>query len=224
MKIVFISRLALILNAILFFNIFIYTKNNNYYDTVINLGGDCQVFYQLSANNMRSRTLPFDYLITPCSSLCRLLENKFRGFLDIINLMLVKNEQNHPIHIEETLYKIYMIHDFELNACFLNNYQSVKDTYERRIKRFLDMINKSKRVLFIRKTITKQDAIKLSKVIKETFSHLEDFTLVALDTNEEIKQDWTIDHVKNFYLRQPNPYVWSGDNQAWKEILDQFKI
>lgn len=43
--------------------------------------------------------------------------------------------------------------------------------------------------------------------------------LVALDGTQEIESDWQLEAVRNYYLRQPQPYIWIGDPEAWKEIF-----
>ena len=45
------------------------------------------------------------------------------------------------------------------------------------------------------------------------------FLFVALDGSDEIRKDWQIAGIRNYYLRQPDPYVWKGDHEAWKEIF-----
>jgi hypothetical protein len=45
------------------------------------------------------------------------------------------------------------------------------------------------------------------------------FFLVILDNTQEIKTDWQPENMRNYYLRQPEPYTWKGDPQAWKEIF-----
>ena len=39
------------------------------HDAIINLGGDCQVAYQMYVNGIRKYALPFDTLITPFDAL-----------------------------------------------------------------------------------------------------------------------------------------------------------
>jgi hypothetical protein len=52
------------------------------FDAIINLGRDCQIAYQMHTNGIREYALPFDKLITQFDSLCKLLENKFDGFME----------------------------------------------------------------------------------------------------------------------------------------------
>ncbi len=63
------------------------------YDEVINLGGDCQVSYQLTVHDLRNYALPFNTLITPHEALCAILENDFEDFMTPDNFELVVNAQ-----------------------------------------------------------------------------------------------------------------------------------
>ena len=187
------------------------------YDEIINLGGDCQVQYQLNINGLRKNALPFDILITPHQSLCGMLKNNFDGFLIPENFELVVNAQGEK-YILDKKYGTRLIHDFKLEEDFLKDYPEVKAKYERRINRFKELLISSEYPVFIRKEITKEQAIELRDVLSKICGE-RPFLLVALDGSEEIKTDWELESVANFHLKQPVPYIWKGDPQAWKEIL-----
>jgi hypothetical protein len=190
------------------------------YDAIINLGGDCQVEHQLKTNNLREYALPFDYLIAPCISVCRMLTNDFKGFLDKEQLAY---KHDNGKYILDTAYDTRMIHDFILTPDFLNDYEQIKEKYMRRIERFRELLATKKKVLFIRKRALKEEAQVLATIIKTLYPHLM-YTLAILDGSESAKEAWNIEGVKNFYLSQPVPYVWTGDNEAWKEILRQLHL
>ncbi len=46
------------------------------------------------------------------------------------------------------------------------------------------------------------------------------FLLVVVYGAEEVKSNWQLESVRNFYLRQLEPYSWQGDPEAWKEIFE----
>jgi hypothetical protein len=204
-------------------NIFVLSSHSLYavvYDAVISLGGDCQVTYQLRRLNLRPHALPFDWLITPFDSLRSLLEQHFDQFLDKCNLTLVTTPDK---YILDNRYGVRLIHDFKLNEQFLENYSTIHDRYTRRTERFYELIFASHKVLFIRKNITKEQAQVLSELIHKLFPHL-DYTLLALATTQEIKQPWGIAHVQNYYLSQPEPYSWKGDDAAWSIVLNTVEL
>ncbi len=110
------------------------------------------------------------------------------------------------------------LHDFKLEDNFLENYAEIETKYQRRIERFKDLIMSSQYPIFIRKKITKEQAIELRDVLFALRSG-RPFLLVALDGTQEFASDWQLEFVANYYVRQPKPYSWKGDTQAWKEIF-----
>lgn len=193
-----------------------YASPEQPYDAIINLGGDCQPAYQMYMHGVRYYALPFDKLITPFPALQKLLENKFDRFLVAEHLALHGVDKDK--HIRDTQYDVRLLHDFQLNEDFLKEYADIKNTYDRRVARFFDLIATSKKPLFIRKNITREEAAMLVASLKTLCNHA-NFTLLVLDGAEEFKKDWSMPNVKNRHLRQPTPYVWKGDSEVWKDVL-----
>jgi len=133
------------------------------YDAIINLGGNCQVAYQLKINGLRNYSLPFDYWNTPFNSLYLLLERRFTHFFDKNQFMLVTTE--HETYILQKEYGVIMRHDFQLNQHFLDDYDIFKEKFERRIERFFKEIETHNKILFIRNRITKQQAQQLDVLL-----------------------------------------------------------
>ncbi len=197
------------------------------YDLVIGLGDMCQVAFQLSTHNQTFATFPFDWVLTPFESLYSFLASEGAFFLDIDKLIFVTGKPSYlnatMTYIEDTVYHIQFLHDFALSPDFLKNYYGIKAKYDRRLKRLLNELHSTKKILFIRRGISYQQAILLDNLLHNLYPQLT-YTIVALDSTEEIKQDWKLGRVKNLYLRELSPWQWYGDTQAWLEILSQFPI
>ena len=192
------------------------------YDAIINLGGDCQVAYQLHVHGLRQYALPFDGFITPFYALYNMVLYDFDGFLEPDNFELAIDSNNNK-YILDKKYGIGLLHDFKLEEDFLSGYAVFVEKYGRRIDRFRNLMIESHYPLFIRKRITKEQAVKLRDLIVD-LRQGRPFLLVALDNTDEIRSDWQLDLVVNYYLQQPKPYVWKGDTQAWKEIFDNLGL
>lgn len=187
------------------------------FDAIINLGSDCQVAYQLYIHGLRKYALPFDTLVTPYGALHGMLQYSFEGFISADNFELCINEKGEK-YILDKKYGSRMIHDFKCEEDFLNDYEAIATKYIRRITRLIDLIKTSVYPLFIRKKITQEQAIELRNllyILREGKS----FLLVVLDGNKEVEIDWCLESIQNFYIRQPTPYTWRGDSEAWKEIF-----
>lgn len=186
------------------------------FDAIINLGGECQVAYQMRLHGIRNEALPFDWIITPVAGLKKILEEQFAQFLNPNHLIFVANEKS--TYVYDTHYGIRFLHDFKLVPDFMKEYEKIYSIYARRIERFLQLLHESKQALFIRKNSTKQEAIELRDLLKRLCPD-NNFTLLILDRTPEMKEPWDLEHIKNFYLRPPNPESWKGDPIAWQEIF-----
>lgn len=164
------------------------------YDAIINLGGDCQVAYQMQINGLRKCALPFDKLIAPFSSLQKLLEERFEGYMDPDNFELVDDGKEK--YILDKKYATRLIHDFKLEEDFLKDLESIKQTYIRRIDRLFALLRESENPLIIRKIINKEQAIALKKIL-DIIRPGKPFTIVALDGTEEIKTNWDLEEKFN---------------------------
>ena len=101
---------------------------------------------------------------------------------------------------------------------FLKGFDDIAEKYFRRIERLMQLIITSEYPLFVRKRITKAQALAL----RDLLSYLRNnkpFMLAALDGADDIAIDWQLQNVRNFYLRQPQPCTWKGDSEAWREIF-----
>ena len=187
------------------------------YDALIPLGGDCQLAWQMRINGLRQQALPLDWSITSPEALMKVLDNKFHDYLNSDNLEYVENGTEK--YILEKKYGVSFVHEFKREKNFLDTYAEVKEKCDRRIDRFFKIIEECKNPLFIRKGITKEQAITLTALINNKLVPGKKFQLLALDTNEEIKETWNCLNIVNYYVKQPDPYVWDGDYEAWKEIF-----
>lgn len=202
------------------------------YDAIINLGGDCQVAYQLHLHGLRSYALPFDAWITSYDSLQSILKNKFEGFLEASNFTFVDEAKNNGVrecYILDQKYDVRIIHEGKTLEEFQQNYQEIRQKYQRRITRFFDFIESSVYPLFIRKTIAHDQPVTKSQALalRDTLAVLRNgrpFMLLVVSSAEEAKEGWQDDQVCHCYLRQPTPYTWQGDPEAWEEIFNNMGL
>lgn len=187
------------------------------FDVIISLGGDCQVAYQLSVNGLSKHTLPFDSMLISYESLVDMLGCKFSGFMNPENIGFMVNANGEKSLCDER-YGTRLFHDFNPQDDFLKNYTIISSKYLRSIDLFINLVVTAHYPLFIRKTISKKQAIELKNLLAEMRDG-RPFLLVCLDDTQEIQSDWQLADVRNYYLQQPEPYTWKGDEQAWKEIF-----
>lgn len=221
--------LAFVVLSLFCTQVFAKQSKNKPYDAVVSLGNMCQVAHQLDINNKRGPAYPLDWVIVPFPSLCFFIANEGQLFLQPDQLVLCENQVdgqgngNVQTFIKDLYYQIEFVHDFEYTHDFLKDYATIKEKYDRRVERFFELLNSKKKVLLVRRGINYQQAVLLDELLKQKYPKL-NYTILALDNTEEIKQNWGLKRVKNYHLRELTPWNWVGDPWAWQEILSQFPI
>ena len=204
------------------------SSKNKPYDVVVSLGNMCQVAHQIEINSMRSAAYPFDWVITPFPSLYFFIANEGRFFLEPDRLVFCEDQPDGTgkeikSFIKDLNYHMEFFHDFELSPDFMKDYPAIKEKYNRRIERFFELLRSKKRVLFVRRNLNYKEAVLLDKLLKKKYPQLR-YTILALGDTQDMKSNWKLKRVKNFYLRELEPWSWVGDPWAWNEILQQFSL
>lgn len=198
------------------------THETEPFDQVVSLGFNCQVAHQLEHNGVRFLAYPFDWCQTPFDSLLSFIANEGRHFLDWDKICPLKPHHGDPAHLEvvDCVYGIITFHDF-LTSPPLDNYLSVKSRYDKRTKRFFDLLNSTQHVLFVRQGLTKEQAESLNEALHSSYPNLH-YTLIAINETEEYKTAWNTPRIENFYMEPVND--WTGNYSRWTEILSQFRV
>lgn len=186
------------------------------YYPIISLGFNCQVAYQLRLYGLRYEAYPFDWIICPFNAVIKLIEDDFKYFLDPQYLKFIHTENQK--HILNTYYDIKFLHDFRLSESFMEDYESVKETYTRRIERFYQKMNESSPALLIRKKINQEESLQLKQVLSNKFPH-SNFTIIAVDNNHQIMTNWNIPQIINYYMPQAAELTWKGDPKLWEQLF-----
>ncbi|MCF7845044.1 MAG: papain-like cysteine peptidase [Kiritimatiellales bacterium] len=124
-----------------------------HYDFVFSLGEACFVATFLKEQGLRLFSGPFDWVYgrTFVDRFTMLLKD-FEHFFekqDIIYRRQYKlSRGEHDVYFNNHT-KLAHIHDFSFNADFEKEYPVIKAKYDRRIKRLLDYMNGSKRILIV---------------------------------------------------------------------------
>lgn len=101
---------------------------------IIPIGVDCGMAEFCKKHKLRTISFPFDWIVS-YNGVSKCIENNFENFTDQLINKINK-------------YDMWFLHDFELNA----NIEYDKEKYNRRCKRFLNIIETTKdNVIFCRK-------------------------------------------------------------------------
>lgn len=209
---------------ILTFSIAYHTScNAETYDDVVSLGYGCQVAWQLQIHGYRKQAYPFDWLRTSFESLFSFIYNKGANFLDLDKINVLGPYLGDPVYLQvvDMVYGIQSFHDFESRNP-LGNYQDVKSKYDRRVKRFFQLLATKKKILFVREGLTRAQVEQLDFLIHQLYPSL-NYTILAVSENEEFRIPWGLNRISNFYLSQTTEN-WMGDPEQWKQILSHFSL
>lgn len=138
----------------------------------ISLGSDCCIAFQLKKLGLRECAFPFDWLLTKkINTIIEIISNDFDGLFENLKIkntssnfpLLIEsedfNKKNELIRVKNLRYNLDFVHDFKS----LNDLKKVKKTYERRIKRFIEIMKNDK----IKKILIRIGSEKEKKYINE---------------------------------------------------------
>ncbi len=123
------------------------------YKNIVSLGCFCSPAMEFKRIERRKFSLPFDWLITlDFSSVLKLIDNGFKGFLEYDDLYQVKV---YPSRYRNVKYSIDFYHDFLPTKSLDKQFNTVKEKYERRINRFYKIITEP--TLFFRYILSRDE-------------------------------------------------------------------
>lgn len=202
------------------------------FDVVVSLGYSCQTAEFIKKHGFRFQSHPLDWVITSFDSLVLFILNEGKNFFEKESLLFNVTYPKHVISkaVMETHYGIYSLHDLvystddgsgikRFHQVILANYEIAKEKFDRRILRFFNLLKSNKKILFIRLGIERQEAILLDQLLHLQYPQLE-YLILALDEREEMKIDWGLDRVKNFYVEL---YPGGQREQLWDEIFKRYR-
>lgn len=139
--------------------------NESKFENVISLGFFCSVALEIERIGFRNFSLPFDWLITAdFSKVLELVDNKFNDFLIFDNLY--QESDIDPRYYYDCVNKIHFYHDFNEFQPLCEQFDSVKNKYNRRIAKFYTAIKSP--TLFIRYITGKEEC----KFIDENYDSI----------------------------------------------------
>ena len=115
------------------------------YKHVISLGYFCGSALELQRYGLRDGSYPLDWFISPIESTLTMVESGFHGFL---KLDCLSRDHEHPFIVRDTKYGFAEFHSFDPALSIAEQYEGIRNKYERRIRRFRRAV--TQRTLFVR--------------------------------------------------------------------------
>lgn len=185
------------------------------YDQIVSLGRACQPAYQLRRLTGAKTAHVFDWIITPDEALVRWIKTDLDAFFARDRLVMGQD----GVVIDRPT-GTQFIHEFPPGAEFEAGYRENASRLAMLAERWRDLLASDQRVLFVRQHGWGNDARSAALCLRDTLAVQAPrlrFDLLYLTPDEQ--GDWREPGIINRFLRQPEPYEWTGDNNAWSEIL-----
>lgn len=156
---------------------------------IISLGGNCCITYQLIKYNLRHKAYPFDWTKISLNQLINVLENGFTDYCDTIKIKKFSSKHENTLMLNN-IYNIKFAHEIT-NAEELNNFISskkrqverfinlkglnifirielepIKSSYENKIIKLLDLLNKYSNNFILKLIINSNIEFKLPSNVK----------------------------------------------------------
>lgn len=197
------------------------------YDAIFSLGHLCLAALQLQKNNLRLFSGVLDWMGShSLTNVSRLLNNRFAGFMDFENLAIRGYADEYNLLVEDEKYHIFSNHDFAANENTLTHlatYHEAKEKFNRRIKRFLEKMETSERILFVRTKGSFADVLELETVLSSLVKN--DFKIVVVNhTNvKDIKEkQWPLKRVT--IVEFPDKEIWTENDHLWKKLFSDVHL
>ncbi|HEQ3527396.1 TPA: peptidase [Bacillus cereus] len=197
------------------------------YDAIFSLGHLCLASQQLEKNQLRPFSGVLDWMGSPSlPAVSRLLKNRFSNFMDLSHLIIRGYATEHNLLVEETVYQIFSNHDFATDKntlTHLTEYNDVKAKFDRRIQRFLEKIDSSQRILFVRTESTFTEILELEAVLSTLVKH--DFRILVVNhspVQNMIEIEWPLEKVSVVQL--PDHEIWLANDHYWRTIFKDIHL
>ncbi|WP_347338365.1 DUF1796 family putative cysteine peptidase [Tumebacillus amylolyticus] len=195
------------------------------FDAVLSLGGNCQTAYQLDRIGLRSSSGPLDWMLTySLPMLTELLQSRFQEYFARENIQLLPAGEGAYHHVLfDDRYQSTSMHDIDIvpGREWVEDYPAFREKLDRRIRRFLQQVEKSDSVLFVRLAGTREQTEALVTALEALRPQGDFFLLVVNYTDDRrlIELDWGLDRVCSVLL--PNDDIrWEGNDAAWDALFD----
>jgi len=197
------------------------------YSSVVSLGRSCLTALHLEENKLRTFASVIDWMLVPeLASINYLIKHRFERFMDLENMRIV-GKYNQQYIVYDEVSHIYSYHDFsriENSVKRLHTYPEFKMKLDKRINRFLSILEQDDFILFVRIQGLYRDVKNLQQVLSESVKHDYRVLIVNEGSNNQIKEiDWGLDKICVIEIpyTEIHPFV---NADLWGKALGQIRV
>lgn len=202
---------------------------NKKFDLVVSLGEDCACTSYLRRYNLQDYSYPFDWLANATFNMrIELLVTDFKDFLKKENMIQLQKPNEGLADRKHSSYRdnvsgFNFYHDFKLNVSLEEDFNNVKEKYDRRIERLYKTIETSEKILFVwwsrDKHINQESIMNAYERLITKFKNKEIYLLIIEKSNEESK----IYMADNYILLLKYDNTSFKHNPKWNETMGNEK-
>lgn len=193
------------------------------YDSTFSLGHLCLAAMQLRKFQLRPFSGVLDWVGSPdLTNVNRLLRQQFSDFLNPAHIKPIKYLSPEDVYVLDEVYNIGFNHDFKTDKntlTHLGGFPEIKEKYDRRIKRFLEKMATSERILFIRTEGSFEEVQELESILSNMVKN--DFRLLVVnhkDIDKMVEVDWPL--AKTTVVELPDKEIWNENDPYWEKIFE----
>lgn len=186
------------------------------YKAVLSLGSTCQTAYQLQRLGLRKFAGPLDWFVSESvDGLVRLMGNRFGNFMELRNLEAISVTQECFV-VRDHVHQVLSFHDFPLShGQWWDAYPTFKQTLNRRVVRFLDVIRQEP-MLFVRTDTNRRDAQLLQRALNTLRGGESQLLIVNHHHHDGAsvwEEHWGLNGIRS--VQMPTGADWRGSDPAW---------
>lgn len=210
------------------------------YEKCISLGATCTPAWQIRNYCHSAKAYPFDWLVTPFSSLIQIIENDFEKFIGPDDLQVIWDGGT----VMNTRYNILHHHDFQrvsgkINSGWKASTAEVASKYEYLANRWRSLSEYDGKVLFVRhqghldsdfrylRPLDEDDMRILQNALSHHFPGL-DFDILFVTAGSSAARSPRLHHASVRYANEadwPNPDDrWKGATSDWARLLTDLAV
>lgn len=204
------------------------------YDLFVSVGSACDPAAYLRVHGLRRFSMPLDWVVSNhLSSVTRLFEHGFAGYMELACMRLTDGSANHydeeappqendaarpSCFVEDTRYGILSVHDFRIQAGlpWHADYAAFRDKTDRRIERLLRRLSNAGSVLFVRWAGRTEDAVALRSVLSGVVAGEADILVLQPAADVSSVTDLELDAAGVCCVQVPNV---PADSAIWGRVL-----
>jgi hypothetical protein len=202
------------------------------YDCVFSLGKACQVAANMTNNEIRTRSGPFDWFVTrDLKAISDNLENKFSEFFLPRNM--ARDQKQDPVvphyFYTDGFTKFRSLHDVPKNGDEGSSLENLHSVFRRRADRFFADVHGSKKVLFLRKMYRNDDMPELDRRLLDVFG--DKYKVLGVQHAQtdkiEIRQISERLHIASMDDSGPPAMDWAnwaGNANSWRSLLGGVRV